>query len=220
MAPTWIIGGALLQKRKAIGLVSGLGLLFQVSMLFIGLIALVALRPFVSDQQFPVTASGRRANSTASKLRQHKPLSIASRTIAIVPNDDISAPRSCPPIGQSSSFRNFLLDCWLESSNRAWILGQYRIKGQQRNPLYCCLRHQETVERILVNRRQAVKGDDVITDDRKFGVAIVEQPAAQESRVGLKISPTETPLYGNLPRTGGTEEQLVLSIIDQFPGVR
>ena len=97
MAPTWIIGGALLQKRKAIGLVSGLGLLFQVSMLFIGLIALVALRPFVSDQQFPVTASGRRANSTASKLRQHKPLSIASRTIAIVPNDDISAPRSCPP---------------------------------------------------------------------------------------------------------------------------
>ena len=55
MAPTWIIGGALLQRRKAIGLVSGLGLLFQVSMLFIGLIAHVALRPFVSDQQFPVT---------------------------------------------------------------------------------------------------------------------------------------------------------------------
>ena len=50
----WIAGGVLLLRRKPLGFVSGLGLLFAASMLFIGLLALFILQPFVAAVPFPV----------------------------------------------------------------------------------------------------------------------------------------------------------------------
>jgi len=47
LSPTRIIGGLLLWRRKALGYVVGLGLLFQASMLFIGLIALFMLQSLI-----------------------------------------------------------------------------------------------------------------------------------------------------------------------------
>jgi hypothetical protein len=47
-----LIGGILLWRRQALGYVGGTGLLFQVSMLFIGLIAVLILQPFLSDAPF------------------------------------------------------------------------------------------------------------------------------------------------------------------------
>ena len=52
MSPSWIIGGVLLWRRKALGYVVGLGLLFQASMLFIGLITLFLLQPLISGNRF------------------------------------------------------------------------------------------------------------------------------------------------------------------------
>ena len=52
IAPAWVIGGVLLWRRKALGYVAGLGLLFQASMLFIGLIGILILRPFITAAQF------------------------------------------------------------------------------------------------------------------------------------------------------------------------
>jgi hypothetical protein len=52
IAPAWVIGGVLLWRRKALGYVTGLGLLFQASMLFIGLIVVLVLRPFITAAQF------------------------------------------------------------------------------------------------------------------------------------------------------------------------
>lgn len=52
MSPSWIIGGVLLWRRKALGYVVGLGLLFQASMLFIGLITLFLLQPLISGNHF------------------------------------------------------------------------------------------------------------------------------------------------------------------------
>ena len=52
--PAWIMGGILLWKRRAFGYVSGLGLLFQASMLFTGLIVVLALQPLMSDDPFPL----------------------------------------------------------------------------------------------------------------------------------------------------------------------
>lgn len=46
-SPAWIISGALLWRRQALGYVSGLGLLFQASMLFIGLIVVLLLKPIM-----------------------------------------------------------------------------------------------------------------------------------------------------------------------------
>jgi hypothetical protein len=52
ISPMWIIGGVLLWRRETLGYVTGLGLLFQASMLFIGLIFILLLRPFITAAQF------------------------------------------------------------------------------------------------------------------------------------------------------------------------
>ena len=52
LTPTWIIGGVLLWRREALGYVIGLGLLFQASMLFIGLIFILILLPLMTTAQF------------------------------------------------------------------------------------------------------------------------------------------------------------------------
>lgn len=54
-APAVIIGGVLLWQREALGYVSGLGLLFQSSMLFIGLIFFLILQPFLTAAPFNLT---------------------------------------------------------------------------------------------------------------------------------------------------------------------
>ena len=51
-APAWVIGGVLLWQRKAFGYVTGLGLLFQASMLFVGLIIFLLVQPFLTTEPF------------------------------------------------------------------------------------------------------------------------------------------------------------------------
>jgi hypothetical protein len=53
--PAWIIGGVLLWRREALGYVTGLGLLFQASMLFIGLIIFLLLQPILTTAPFILT---------------------------------------------------------------------------------------------------------------------------------------------------------------------
>ncbi len=48
----WIIGGVLLLRRKPLGYIAGLGLLFAASALFIGLLVYFILQPFVADVPF------------------------------------------------------------------------------------------------------------------------------------------------------------------------
>lgn len=55
ISPLWMAGGALLLRRKPWGYVSGLGLLFAASMLFIGLIALLLLQPIFTEAAFALT---------------------------------------------------------------------------------------------------------------------------------------------------------------------
>jgi hypothetical protein len=53
ITPSWVIGGILLWKEQAIGYITGAGLLFQASMLFIGLLVFFLLQPFVAGVPFP-----------------------------------------------------------------------------------------------------------------------------------------------------------------------
>ena len=48
LVPAWVIGGVMLWQRKAWGYVSGAALLFQGSMLFVGVIAFVLLQPVLT----------------------------------------------------------------------------------------------------------------------------------------------------------------------------
>ncbi|MGD2026310.1 MAG: hypothetical protein PVI99_00720 [Anaerolineales bacterium] len=48
----WLLGGVFLWRHKALGYVTGAGLLFQASMLFVGLIAFLLLQPVMTDAPF------------------------------------------------------------------------------------------------------------------------------------------------------------------------
>lgn len=52
LSPAWILGGILLWQRKALGYVVGLALLFQTSMLFVGLIVFLILQPLLTTAPF------------------------------------------------------------------------------------------------------------------------------------------------------------------------
>jgi hypothetical protein len=52
--PALVIGGVLLWRRQALGYVVGAGLLFQVGMLFVGLLVYFILQPFLTGLPFPV----------------------------------------------------------------------------------------------------------------------------------------------------------------------
>jgi hypothetical protein len=52
IAPAWVVCGVLLWRRIEFGYVTGLGLLFQASMLFIGLIIFLLLQPFLTAAPF------------------------------------------------------------------------------------------------------------------------------------------------------------------------
>jgi hypothetical protein len=47
MTPAWMIGGVLLWRREPLGYVSGVGLLFLTSMLFVGVIVVLLLQPLL-----------------------------------------------------------------------------------------------------------------------------------------------------------------------------
>jgi hypothetical protein len=55
VSAAWIIGGAMLWRRKALGYVVGTGLLFNLSMLFVGLLAVMLLQPLLTDAPFSAT---------------------------------------------------------------------------------------------------------------------------------------------------------------------
>jgi len=54
IAPAWIIGGIQLWRRQTFGYVTGLGLLFQGSMLFVALIIFLLLQPLLTNAPFAI----------------------------------------------------------------------------------------------------------------------------------------------------------------------
>jgi hypothetical protein len=54
IAPTWIICGILIWRKLAFGYVTSLGLLFQASMLFVGLIISLLVQPLIKDATLPL----------------------------------------------------------------------------------------------------------------------------------------------------------------------
>jgi hypothetical protein len=52
IGPALVIGGVSLWRRRTFGYLTGLGLLFQTSMLFIGLIIVLLVQPFLTDAPF------------------------------------------------------------------------------------------------------------------------------------------------------------------------
>jgi hypothetical protein len=55
ITPLWILGGVSLRRRWTFGYVAGAGLLFQASMLFVGLLIFFLLQPVLTGAPFPAT---------------------------------------------------------------------------------------------------------------------------------------------------------------------
>ncbi len=55
ITPLWIIGGVALWQDRPFGVALGIGLFFQANLLFVGLLAVLALQPLVAGQPFVVT---------------------------------------------------------------------------------------------------------------------------------------------------------------------
>lgn len=53
ITPAWIMGGLLLWRRQVLGYAAGIGLLFQATLLFIGLIVVLLLQPLMLGLPFP-----------------------------------------------------------------------------------------------------------------------------------------------------------------------
>ena len=58
LSPAWVVCGVLLWRRRTVGYVTGLGLLFQASMLFIGLIIVLLLQPLLTNAPLPLADIG------------------------------------------------------------------------------------------------------------------------------------------------------------------
>ena len=53
--PAWIAGGIMLWRKQTLGYLSGVGLLFQASMLFVGLLTFFILQPLLYQAPFPLS---------------------------------------------------------------------------------------------------------------------------------------------------------------------
>src|SRR5258708_1380430 len=56
----------------------------------------------------------------------------------------------------------------------------------------------------------------MIANDGQLAVPIVQETAAQQSRIDPKIFPPQPTFNRHFPQTGGAEEKLVVRIVDQL----
>ena len=70
--------------------------------------------------------------------------------------------------------------------------------------LYGCMGNKNAVEWVFMDERQAVDRNGVLTGNRQFLIAVVQQPTAQHPRINLKIGTPKATLDGNFPKAGRT----------------
>src|SRR5579883_895496 len=103
----------------------------------------------------------------------------------------------------------------LYETHRGRVATHKRIRRQQGDPLDDRLSDQHPIERVPVNRWEIADRNSVLARDRKLVIAVIEQSPAQQSRLDLEIVAAEAALDRNLPKAGGTEQQVGISIRDQ-----
>jgi hypothetical protein len=71
--------------------------------------------------------------------------------------------------------------------DRSRIARELRVARQERDALDERLGDQQTIERILVQRRKRVDADRVLAGDRQLGVAVVKEAATEQARLDAEI---------------------------------
>ncbi len=66
-----------------------------------------------------------------------------------------------------------------------------------------------------MNQRQAIGGNHMIANNWQLAVPVVQQTAAQEPRIHLKIIPAQPSFNCHFPYAGRAKEKLVFRIFNQ-----
>ena len=104
LSPAWVVCGVLLWRRRTFGYVTGLGLLFQASMLFIGLIIVLLLQPLLTDAPLPLADIGV---VFAMGLICFIPFALFVRGVVSVPDGPASRlMRSRPPVDRGQLWKH------------------------------------------------------------------------------------------------------------------
>lgn len=96
--------------------------------------------------------------------------------------------------------------------HRALVSRQLGIGSEKRDAFRNCLGQKEAIEGIFVKRREAVDVGRMLPRDGKLDVSVVEQAAAQYTRVSMKVIPTERVLDRDFPDARGAEVELIFPI--------
>ena len=92
------------------------------------------------------------------------------------------------------------------------ISRQLGVGSEKRDAFRNCLGQKEAIEGIFVQRREAINVGRMLSGDGKLDVSIVEQAAAQHTRVSMKVIPTERALDRDFPDARGAEVELIFPI--------
>src|SRR5215469_12291470 len=103
----------------------------------------------------------------------------------------------------------------LHFAYRTWVASKFAVVGDECDSLNHRLGQQNTIKRILVCMRQLVRVDCVFAIDWEFGVAIIEQPSAQQSCIHAEILTSQALLNRDFPEARSAEQELVLWILDE-----
>lgn len=95
------------------------------------------------------------------------------------------------------------------------VAGELRVCGEEGDPFDEGLSQEHPVEWILVERRERVDADGMFACDRQLDVTVVEERAAEHTRLDAEVLATETALDGDLPEARGGEEKLVFRIVEK-----
>ena len=98
------------------------------------------------------------------------------------------------------------------------MLSDNRVGGQQQDALDYRLRYEQAIEGVFVDRRPIGDRHGMLASDGELVIAVVQQAAAQEPRIGAKIGTAEAGFDRDLLEARRAEHQLVASVVDHRGG--
>ncbi|HYD84403.1 MAG TPA: hypothetical protein VEA63_10125, partial [Opitutus sp.] len=95
------------------------------------------------------------------------------------------------------------------------ILRHHLVRRQQRQPLNLRLRHEQAIERVLVERRQRQNSGRVFSRYCEFAPTIAKQAISQRRGINLEIGEALRALDRDFPYARGAEPNIRSCIVDQ-----
>ena len=100
----------------------------------------------------------------------------------------------------------------LDEKNRSRVSNQKGVGRDQGQPFNDGLGDENAVKRVFMDQGQPVDSQDMMANDFKFLIAIVQKPPSQDMRIDPKVRAAEAPLDEDFPQACRAEHQNILPI--------